>query len=82
MRVAVIGGNGQVGSYLIPILVQEGHDVTCVCRGTSAYVHESPELAQINEVHLTRGDEGFEEEIAKKAKKRPRRRRKRVKTEL
>ena len=64
MRVAVIGGNGQVGSYLIPMLVQEGHDVTCVCRGTSAYVHESPELAQIREVHLARGDEGFEQGIA------------------
>lgn len=65
MRVAVIGGNGQVGSYLIPTLVQEGHEVTCVCRGTSPYVHESPELAQIREVYLARGDEDFETEIAR-----------------
>lgn len=65
MRVAVIGGNGQVGSYLLPMLVQEGHEVICVCRGNSGYVHESPELEKVHEVHLTRGETGFEQEIAK-----------------
>lgn len=64
MRIAVIGGNGQVGSYLIPLLVQEGHDVTCVCRGTSKYVHKSAELTEIHEVHLDRGEAGFEQKIA------------------
>ncbi len=64
MRVAIIGGNGQVGSYLIPLLVQEGHDVTCVCRGTSKYVHESAELSEIREVHLNRDEADFEQKIA------------------
>ncbi|MCX5661412.1 MAG: NAD-dependent epimerase/dehydratase family protein [Planctomycetota bacterium] len=32
MRVLVIGGTGHIGSYLIPRLVQEGHDVSVVAR--------------------------------------------------
>lgn len=33
MRVAVIGGTGHIGTYLIPRLVQAGHDVLCISRG-------------------------------------------------
>jgi nucleoside-diphosphate-sugar epimerase len=33
MNVAVIGGTGHIGSYLVPRLVEAGHDVTCVSRG-------------------------------------------------
>ena len=32
MRVVVIGGSGHIGSYLIPRLVVEGHEVICVSR--------------------------------------------------
>lgn len=35
MRVAVIGGSGHIGTYLIPMLVERGHDVINVTRGTS-----------------------------------------------
>ncbi|MFB3779192.1 MAG: NAD-dependent epimerase/dehydratase family protein [Bryobacteraceae bacterium] len=33
MRVVVIGGTGHIGSYLVPRLVEAGHQVICVCRG-------------------------------------------------
>jgi nucleoside-diphosphate-sugar epimerase len=32
MRVVVIGGTGHIGTYLIPRLVEAGHDVVCVTR--------------------------------------------------
>ncbi len=34
MKVAVIGGTGHVGTYLVPRLVEAGHEVTSVTRGT------------------------------------------------
>lgn len=33
MRIAVIGGTGHIGSYLVPELVQAGHQVVVVSRG-------------------------------------------------
>lgn len=33
MRIAVIGGTGHVGTYLVPRLVEQGHDVVVVSRG-------------------------------------------------
>jgi nucleoside-diphosphate-sugar epimerase len=32
-RVVVIGGTGHIGSWLTPLLVEEGHSVVCVSRG-------------------------------------------------
>ncbi|GAB4025994.1 NAD-dependent epimerase/dehydratase family protein [Spirosoma gilvum] len=32
MRVVVIGGTGHVGTFLVPRLVEAGHQVICVCR--------------------------------------------------
>ena len=38
MRVVMIGGTGHVGTYLVPRLVEAGHEVVCVSRGRrSAY---------------------------------------------
>src|SRR5689334_9930517 len=33
MRVVVIGGSGHVGTYLVPRLVQAGHEVVAISRG-------------------------------------------------
>jgi uncharacterized protein YbjT (DUF2867 family) len=33
MRVVIIGGTGHVGTYLVPRLVQLGHQVVVVSRG-------------------------------------------------
>ena len=34
MRVVVIGGTGHIGTYLVPRLVEAGHDVVVMARGT------------------------------------------------
>ena len=34
MRVVVIGGTGHIGTYLSPMLVEAGHEVICISRGT------------------------------------------------
>ncbi len=36
MKITIIGGTGHVGSYLVPRLVELGHEVTCVSRGERA----------------------------------------------
>ena len=64
MKVCVIGGNGQIGNYLLPRLVNGGHEVISVCRGNAHYFRACPEFASVKEVHLTRGTDGFEEAIA------------------
>ena len=33
MRVVVIGGSGHIGTYLVPMLVERGHQVINVSRG-------------------------------------------------
>lgn len=33
MRIVIIGGTGKVGTYLVPRLVEAGHEVICVSRG-------------------------------------------------
>lgn len=51
MKILVIGGNGHIGSYLIPRLVQEGHDVISVSRGNNRpYEDERPEWDQVIEL--------------------------------
>ncbi|GAA1997043.1 NAD-dependent epimerase/dehydratase family protein [Nakamurella flavida] len=35
MRIAVIGGSGHIGTYLVPRLVRAGHEVLALSRGTS-----------------------------------------------
>lgn len=64
MRIAVIGGNGQTGNYLLPLLVREGHEVISVCRGNKGYFRKAEEFDSVREVHLARGTEGFEQKIA------------------
>src|SRR5258708_29931729 len=36
MRVVVIGGTGHVGSYVVPKLAGDGHEIVCISRGNSA----------------------------------------------
>lgn len=41
MRIAVVGGSGHIGSFLVPVLVRAGHEVLNLSRGTSQpFVHD------------------------------------------
>ncbi len=42
MRVVVIGGTGHIGTYLVPSLVEAGHDVVVVSRGSRQPYREDP----------------------------------------
>ncbi len=48
MRVVVIGGTGRVGSYLVPRLVEAGHEVRVVCRGGQQPRREDPAWALVS----------------------------------
>ena len=50
MRVAVIGGTGHIGTWLVPRLVRAGHEVIAVSRGSRRPYHESPEWDQVQSV--------------------------------
>ena len=64
MKIAVIGGNGQIGNYLLPMLVKQGHEVISISRSAKGFFRDCPEFDRVQEVHLTRGTEDFEEKIA------------------
>ena len=64
MKIGVIGGNGQIGNYLLPMLVKQGHEVICISRGNRKYFRDCPEFAQVKEEHLARGTAGFEQRVA------------------
>ena len=57
MRIVVIGGSGHIGTFLIPRLVRDGHDVINISRGQrSAYVDDSV-WQQVRHVTVDRVDE-------------------------
>jgi len=54
-RVIVIGGSGHIGSYLIPFLVEQGHDVVNVSRGKAApYQNNKALWTRVEEVNIDR----------------------------
>ncbi len=54
MRVVVIGGTGHVGTYLVPGLVEAGHDVVVVSRGARRPYHDDPAWASVELVSCDR----------------------------
>jgi nucleoside-diphosphate-sugar epimerase len=54
VRVVVIGATGHVGGYLVPRLVQAGHDVVAVSRGTSEPYRTHAAWASVERVRLDR----------------------------
>ena len=59
-RIVVIGGSGHVGSYLLPALVERGHEVLNVSRGTALPYREHAAWEAIEHVAVDRKTEEAE----------------------
>jgi nucleoside-diphosphate-sugar epimerase len=57
MRVVVIGATGHVGGYLVPRLVEAGHDVVAISRGQRAPYREDPAWSQVERITADRDAE-------------------------
>jgi nucleoside-diphosphate-sugar epimerase len=53
-RIIVIGGSGHVGTYLVPALVERGHEVVNVSRGTAAPYRPHPAWKAVKHVAVDR----------------------------
>lgn len=53
-RVVVIGATGHIGTYLVPRLVDGGHEVITVSRGTHGPYHASPQWDAVTRVTADR----------------------------
>ena len=54
MRNVIIGATGHIGSWLVPRLVRDGHEVIAVSRGERRPYHSAPEWQSVEEVTLDR----------------------------
>ena len=59
-RVVVIGATGHIGTYLVPRLVDGGHEVIAVSRGTRGPYHASPQWDAVTRVTADREAEDAE----------------------
>lgn len=56
-KVVVIGGSGHVGTYLVPALVERGHEVVNVSRGQAAPYTPHPAWTKVRQVAADRAAE-------------------------
>lgn len=63
-KAIVIGGRGKVGSYLVPMLVEQGYAVVSVSRGQTKPYVESAAWDKVQLLTLDREKPGFEQAIA------------------
>lgn len=54
MRIAIIGGTGHIGTFLIPRLVIAGHEVICVSRQNSKPYHPNPSWDSVAHITIDR----------------------------
>jgi len=67
MKTVVIGGCGHIGSYLVPKLVNAGHNVICISRGKSKPYKEDTAWKEVEQMFMDREKETggeFEKKIA------------------
>jgi nucleoside-diphosphate-sugar epimerase len=57
LRIAIIGGTGHVGTYLVPRLVNGGHEVISISRGESRPYRNHPAWKSVEHVRLDRAAE-------------------------
>jgi nucleoside-diphosphate-sugar epimerase len=60
MRVVVIGGSGHVGTFLVPRLVEAGHEVVSISRGRREPYQSHPAWWSVEQVTLDRDAEDAE----------------------
>ena len=53
MRILLTGANGYIGMRLLPVLVEAGHEVTCVVRDRNRF-KPSPDL--LNKINIIEFD--------------------------
>jgi nucleoside-diphosphate-sugar epimerase len=66
MRVIVIGGSGHIGTYLIPMLVEKGHEVVNVSRGQRAPYVDHASWDQVIQVQADRNAEDQDDTFARR----------------
>jgi nucleoside-diphosphate-sugar epimerase len=54
LRTVIIGATGHIGTWLVPRLVNGGHEVVAVSRGARRPYHDSPEWQSVQHVTLDR----------------------------
>lgn len=59
MRTIVLGGSGHIGTYLIPRLVEAGHEVINVTRGNAAPYRSHAAWRSVRQVNADREDSDF-----------------------
>ncbi len=57
MRVIIIGGTGHVGTYLVPRLVEAGHDVVSISRGERQPYHSNAAWGAVEQIAVDRAKE-------------------------
>ncbi len=60
MKVAVVGATGHIGSYLVPMLVGDGHEVLALSRGQHQPYHDAAEWEQVRSITVDREAEDRE----------------------
>ncbi len=48
MKIAIVGGTGNISQPIVRLLLEQGHEVTCVNRGTSRPVQEGARLIRVD----------------------------------
>lgn len=64
MKVIVIGGSGHIGTYLVPMLVNNGYEVTNITRGQHKPYEDNSGWDKVKSIVLDRKSENFEKNIA------------------
>jgi nucleoside-diphosphate-sugar epimerase len=57
MRIVVIGGTGHIGTYLTPRLVEAGHEVVCITRGSREPYRASAAWRAVRRIAADRAEE-------------------------
>jgi len=63
-KAVIIGGRGKVGSYLVPLLVDNGFSVVNISRGVTKPYIDNDAWQEVTQLTLDRESEGFEKKIA------------------